>query len=96
MAQEILAGTMTVQQYLTSRRGTTVFAAFSPNDPMPLIAEPLLLRLDRLNGRTSKRQHGLPPPRLASRRKNGIDSVMQMGEYLKLISADAGDKGQRI
>jgi predicted ATP-grasp superfamily ATP-dependent carboligase len=49
-AQEILSGTMTVKHYLTSLRGTTAFAVFSPSEHIPFIVEPFLLLLDRLNG----------------------------------------------
>jgi predicted ATP-grasp superfamily ATP-dependent carboligase len=95
-AKEILAGTMTVQQYLTSLRGTTVFAEFSPHDPMPLIAEPLLLLLDRLNGWASKRRHGLHLHRFASRREKGMDNVRRQGDDLKVIKTDADDEEQDI
>jgi D-aspartate ligase len=76
-AQEILSGTMTVKQYLTSLRGTTAFAVFSPYDPIPFIAEPLLVLLDRLNRWAFKRRRGLPRHRFASHRENGTDSVMR-------------------
>ena len=49
-AQEILSGTLSVRQYLTSLRGTTVFAVFSPSDPIPFIVEPFLLLLDCFKG----------------------------------------------
>ena len=59
-AQEILSGTLSVRQYLTSLRGTTAFAVFSPSDPIPFIAEPFLLLLDRLNRWASKRGAAVP------------------------------------
>ncbi|MCX6567731.1 MAG: hypothetical protein NT147_01600 [Candidatus Aminicenantes bacterium] len=55
-AQEILSGSLSIRQYLTSLRGETAFAVFSFSDPMPFIAEPLLSLLDQLNGRASRRR----------------------------------------
>jgi D-aspartate ligase len=87
VAQEILAGTLTIQQYLASLRGTTVFAVFSPYDPIPFIAEPFLLLIDHL--KASKRRRSLS--RFASLRENGIDSARRQGEGLKTIKTDADD-----
>jgi len=95
-AQEILSGTLSVRQYLNSLDGTTVFAVFSPSDPIPFIVEPFLLLLDRLKGWASKREHGRLLHRYASRRENGIGSVRRQGEDLKAIKTDAGDVGQHI
>lgn len=95
-AQGIFSGTLSIRQYLNSLRGTRAFAVFSPSDPMPFIAEPLLLLLDRLNGWASKRRHGLPLNPSASRRENGIDSVGRQGADLKTIKKDADDAGKRV
>jgi predicted ATP-grasp superfamily ATP-dependent carboligase len=95
-AQEILTGTTTVQQYLTSLRGTTAFAVFSPSDPIPFIAEPFLMLLNRLNRWAVKRRRSLPFHRFAFYRENGIDSVRKQGENLKAIKTDIDDEGQHI
>jgi D-aspartate ligase len=94
-AQKILSGTMTVQQYLTSLRGTTAFSVFSPSDPIPFIAEPLLLLLDRLN-RWAYKRLGPPLHRFGSHRENGIDSARRQGKGPKAIKTDADDEGQHI
>jgi D-aspartate ligase len=56
-AQEILAGTLSVQQYLASLHRTTVFSVFSSHDPVPFIVEPFLLLFDHM--KSSKRRRGL-------------------------------------
>jgi predicted ATP-grasp superfamily ATP-dependent carboligase len=78
-APEILSGTLSVRQYLTSLGGTTVFAVFSPSDPIPFIAEPFLLLLDRMKGWASKREHNRLLHRYASSRENGIGNVRRQG-----------------
>jgi predicted ATP-grasp superfamily ATP-dependent carboligase len=70
--QEILTGTTTVQQYLTSLRGTTAFAGFSPSDPIPFIAEPFLMLLNRLNRWAAKRRRSLPFHRFGKRVGSGL------------------------
>ena len=67
-AQEILSGTLSIRQYLISLRGKTVFSLFSLSDPLPFIAEPLLLLLNRLKRWTSKLRRSLYLQRFASRR----------------------------
>lgn len=93
-AQEIFSGTLSIRQYLASLRGTTAFAVFSPSDPMPFIVEPLLLLIDDLKEWASKRHHGLPLKRFASRRDNGIDYITRQGENLKAIKTDTDDAGK--
>lgn len=58
-AQEILSGTLSIRQYLISLRGKTVFSLFSLSDPIPFIAEPLLLLFNRLKRWTSKLRRNL-------------------------------------
>ena len=40
---EILKGNMTLREYLSSLKGEKEFAVFSFNDPLPFIAETLML-----------------------------------------------------
>ncbi len=68
-AQEILTGATTFQQYLTSLRGTKAFSVFSPSDPIPFIAEPFLMLLNRLNGWAAKRWRSLSFHRTPSTEK---------------------------
>ena len=67
-AQEILSGTLSIRQYLISLRGKTVFSLFSLSDPIPFIAEPLLLLLNRLKRWTSKLFRSRYLKRFTSRR----------------------------
>jgi D-aspartate ligase len=60
-AQEILSGTLSLRQYLTSFHGPIAFSVFSPSDPMPFIAEPFLMLFDHLSRLASQRGRGLPP-----------------------------------
>lgn len=49
--QEILAGRLTVRQYLTSMSGGTAFAVLSFSDPLPFMADLLLAPYNYLKGR---------------------------------------------
>jgi predicted ATP-grasp superfamily ATP-dependent carboligase len=53
-AHEIRSGRLSIRQYLSSLRGPTTFAVYSPLDPMPSILEPFLLLMDHLIRRADK------------------------------------------
>jgi D-aspartate ligase len=55
-AQEMLSGTLSLRQYLTSVQGPIAFSVFSPSDPLPFIVEPFLMLFNRLKKWTFKRQ----------------------------------------
>jgi predicted ATP-grasp superfamily ATP-dependent carboligase len=67
-AQEILSGTLSIRQYLISLCGKTAFSLFSLSDPIPFIAEPLLLFFNRLRRWSSKRRRSLYLHRFTFRR----------------------------
>lgn len=52
--QEIISGILSIRQYLRSLCGKTAFSIFSLSDPIPFIAEPLLLLFNRLKKWTSR------------------------------------------
>ena len=91
-AQEIRTGTLSVRQYLTSLSGPTVSAIFSASDPMPCIAEPFLLLLDRLNRLASTSGAALFH-RPGFRGNNEFYGFERRDEVVKANKTDEGDAG---
>jgi D-aspartate ligase len=54
VAQDVRSGTVSVRQYVNSLGKSTAFAVLSASDPLPFLAEPFLIVLERLNRLVSR------------------------------------------